>query len=137
LRLVLVFIILLTLKAQAFASAFEAECRTKIALREPIVTKVKLVQSGPLWLGETVIPGVQAERLFVHLHDTNGEVTFDTAIKRNEKIVGVSGTEILWRDEDAQTGHPVVDNPEAAAHIVFNDDLSGVKTVVVCSIHQN
>lgn len=136
-RLVLIFFSLVAFTVQTVAATFEAECKTKTTLREPIVTKVKLVQTGVMWLGEAVIPGVQTERLFVHLHDTLGELTFDTLIKRDDKVVGASETEILWRDEDAQTGYPVVDNPDATAHIVMNDDSSGQQTVVICSIHQN
>lgn len=136
-RLIFIFFLLLSLTWLARAATFEAECRTKTALHAAIVTKIKLAQQGVMWLGEAVIPDVEAERIFIHVQDTHDEITFDTFIKRNEKTVGASETEILWRDEDAKTGYPAIDNPEATANIVITHDSSGARSVVTCCIHQN
>lgn len=137
-RLVLSFFLFMTLTVSTQAATFEAVCKTKTSLREqPLVTRIKLVQRGIVWLGETVIAGAQADRLFVNLHETQGEITFDAFVRRDNKIVGASDTETLWRDEDPMTGYPVVDNPEASAHIVLNDNPSGAQTVVDCSIQQD
>ncbi len=127
---------LLIFTTDAKAAMFEAECRTQTASHAAIVTKVKLSRSGLLWLGEAVILGEQAERLFVRVQDTPGELSFDTSIKRNEKTVGSSDTEILWREENPNTGYPAIDNPEATAHIVMTYADSGAQATVSCSIHQ-
>lgn len=131
-----VLFLVLSFASWARATVFEAECRTKTSLHASILTKIKLVQSGGQWLGEAVVPGLQAERLFVRLQESREEISFETSIQRNEKVVGASQTEIIWRDEDRHTGYPAIDNPEATANIIIADDRTGARAVVICSIRQ-